>query len=1148
MTRPAVLFVPLLFLAGSLQVFAQGAQVTFGKNRVQYNRDFDEWSEYESEHFITYWYGDGRNIGQAAVQIAEQEYRAVQALMEHRINNKLQLIVYIDLTDIKQSNVGSEEAFTNTGGQTKIVGNKIFVYFNGNHNHLRRQIREGIASVFVDAMLFGSNLQEIVQNAVMLSLPEWFKQGLVAYAGEPWSVECDNELRDAILREDFPGFDRFAAENPRLAGHALWYYIGDNFGLNAVSNLLYLTRINRSVESGFLYVLGSPYKTVLEVWELYFRRRYTQEAEGRATPIQRAMKIKNRRNLPITHLSLSPNGRSVVYVTNELGRFTVWLQEARSTERTRLLRFGTRNAFQATDYNYPHVAWNPNGKEVAILYERQDVIRLQRINLDTRKSESNAITTPYNRIHSMDYSSPSHLVFSATVRGFTDIFQYHIPTTQSERLTNDIFDDLDASFVRLGNQRGILFASNRPDSIMAPARLDSLLPLGHFDIFFYDLDRRSNELVRITHTPYADERNPIALDSARFAYLSARSGMFNREVGNLEEYIHHYDQIVQLKDGSEIILHADSSLAAIDSAQIDSIIIRPIIKQRAVTHANTNFDRSILRQHASVRAGRVAELLVRQGRHHILVRDITADSVATPQPTQFRQRNNPLEAKSMRKTEPSGTPSPAASPPPDLGAAPPEHDSSKIDIDNYLFQSEFDPAEKPAVTVLQKEENAPPDIRVFVPEPTVSVTKPPVRQDVHRFRPGLIVPSRLQFRTNYVTTQLDNSILFEGLESFSLNPQRFTYPVPGIMLKANFKDIFEDYELEAGMRLPTTFNGSEYFVTWHNKKRRLDQRFSVYRRNNRFSSEGSFTLNRRELNTVLGQYGLSYPFDVFRSVRTTATLRRDRLTQLATDLPTLNTPSRSEQRIGLKLEYVFDNTMDVATNIKNGTRYKVYADFYKAFNLQVSNSVSLDFDKGFLGVLGFDARHYLRLGKYPILAMRAAGATSFGSQKFLYYLGGVDNWVFPRFENNVPIADPSAAFAFQVLAAPMRGFNINIRNGNSYMVLNTELRVPVFRMISRRVGSNFLRNFQVVGFLDAGTAWEGPSPFSTDNPLNSSIIANGDRVIVKLNYFREPVVAGYGVGIRTMLFGYFIRADYAWGIETRQVQKPKLHLAMGLDF
>lgn len=1133
------LIVPALLFA--LSVFAQGAQVEFGKNRVQYHRDFDEWSEYESEHFITYWYGEGRNIGQAAVQIAEQEFASVQGAMEHRINNKLQLVVYVDLTDIKQSNVGSEEAFTNTGGQTKIVGNKIFVYFDGDHNHLRRQIREGIASVFLEAMLFGASLQEIVQNAVMLSLPEWFKQGLVAYVGESWNPELDNQLRDALLQKDFPGFERFAIENPRLAGHAMWYYIGSNFGSNAVSNLLYLTRINRSVESGFQYVLGSPFKEVLNVWERYFRRRYAQDVLDRDVLSRGEMKIKNRRNVPVSHISLHPNGRSVAYVLNEMGRFSVWTQEARGTERKLLFRHGVRNAFQTTDYNYPLIAWNPNGKELAVIYERRDVIKLLRINTETQKKEVNDITSPFQRIHSLDYSSPTTLIFTATVRGFSDVYQYFIPTTQSERITSDIYDDLHATFVRIGQQRGILFASNRPDSLLAPARLDSVLPIGRFDLFFYDLDRRSNELVRITHTPDADEFSPVAVDSARFAYISTRSGMANREVGFLEEYIHHYDQILQLKDGSEVILHADSAWVGIDSASVDSIILRPVVKQRAVTHINTNYDRSLLQQSASLRNGRIAELVLRERRHRIFIRDLMPDSVFQTAPTWFRQP--PVSAAS-----PSANPTaPASAMLPALPLSPPvAPDTGKIDIDKYLFQTEFDPAEKPSVTVKPAAGETSEDIRLFVPPPP---SAPAVRRsDMHRFRPGLITASRLQFRTDFVTTQMDNSILFEGLESFTLNPQRFTYPVPGMMFKANFKDLFEDYELEGGLRLPTTFNGIEYYVTYHNKKRRLDHSFSVYRRNNRMSTEGAILPSRKDLNTVLGQYGVRYPFDLFRSLRATATLRRDRLTQLATDLPSLTTPTRSEQRIGLKLEYVFDNTLDVATNIKNGTRYKFYADFYKAFSFQIADGVSFEFDKGFLGVLGFDARHYLRLGKYPVLALRAAGATSFGSQRFLYYLGGVDNWLLPRFDNSVPIAQPGADFAFQAFAGPMRGFDLNIRNGNSYTVINTELRLPVFRMLSRRISSNFLRNFQVVGFFDAGTAWEGSSPFSTDNPLNSNIITNGNRVIVKINYFREPVVAGYGVGVRTMLFGYFVRADYAWGIETRQVQRPKLYLALGLDF
>jgi len=1136
----------LMFFAvlAAWQLWGQGAQVEFGKNRVQFHRDFDEWSEYESDHFVTYWYGEGRNIGQAAVLIAEQEYVSVQSILEHRINNKLQLIVYVDLTDLKQSNVGSEEVFTNTGGQTKIVGNKIFVYFDGNHNHLRRQIRQGIASVFLDAMLFGSNIQEIVQNAVMLSLPDWFKQGLIGFAGEPWSAELDNQLRDAIMDENFPGFDRFAMANPRLAGHALWYYISDNFGSNSVSNLLYLTRINRSVESGFLYVLGSPYKKVLEVWEMYFRRRYTQDAEGTQASMRGLLKFKNRRNAPVTHIGLSPNGRSIAYVVNDLGRVSIWLQETRSDTRTLLLRYGARNAFQATDLAYPFIAWNPNGRELAVVYEKRDVIKLHRIDLETKKAIVNDISSPFQRIHSISYSTPNHLIFSATVRGFSDLYQYHIPTTQSERLTNDIFDDLDATFVQLGNQRGILFASNRPDSLISVVRMDSLLPIGQFDLYFFDLDRRSSELVRITHTEFSDERNPVAIDSLRFAWINDQYGIANRQVSFLEPYIHHYERIIQLKDGSEIISHADSMIAVLDTSLVDSIILKPVMKQRAVSHVNSNFDRSLLEQSVSVRSGRVAELFLRRGIHRIFVRDILPDSVHAPAYTRYAQR----QAPEISKPAPSLVPLPPTSPIPPAPATRP--DTGKINIDGYLFQSEFDPNEKPVVTSFSKDANIPGDISVFVKEPVLpaSPVKKPLQAMPYRFRPGLIIPSRLQFRTDFVTSQMDNSILYEGLESFSLNPQRFSYPVPGMMLKANFKDLLEDYELEGGLRLPSTFNGTEYFVNYHDKKHRLDQRFSVYRRNNRMTTEGSVLPNRKELNTVLGQYGVQYPLDIFRSFRATGTIRRDRLVQLATDLPSLQTPSKAEQRVGLKLEYVFDNTLDVATNIKNGSRYKAYADFYKAFELRIADGFSLDFDKGFLGVLGVDARHYQRIGKYTVLALRAAGATSFGTEKFLYYLGGVDNWLFPRFDESVPIADPGSGFGFQAFAGPLRGFDMNIRNGNSYMLLNAELRVPVFRLVSRRISSNFLRNFQIVSFFDTGAAWEGLNPFSNDNPLNSSVITNGNRVIVRLNYFREPVVAGYGLGLRTTLFGYFIRADYAWGIETRRVQRPKLFLAMGLDF
>ena len=173
----------LLLSFFTCELFAQGTQVEFGKNRVQYHDFFDEWSQYDSDNFVTYWYGRSRNIGQSVVQMAEYDFNEIQRVLEHRLNQKVEIIVYSDLTDLKQSNIGTEEVFTNTGGQTKIVGNIMFVYFNGDHNHLRRQIREGVAQVYLNSMLFGTNIQEIVQNAVMLNLPNWFKIGLIDYIG-----------------------------------------------------------------------------------------------------------------------------------------------------------------------------------------------------------------------------------------------------------------------------------------------------------------------------------------------------------------------------------------------------------------------------------------------------------------------------------------------------------------------------------------------------------------------------------------------------------------------------------------------------------------------------------------------------------------------------------------------------------------------------------------------------------------------------------------------------------------------------------------------------------------------------------------------------------------------------------------------------
>ncbi|MBK8778755.1 MAG: hypothetical protein IPO25_15655 [Saprospiraceae bacterium] len=229
-----------------------GIETEFGKNRVQHHDDFDDWYMYETQNFVTYWYGKARNVGQLALSMAEYDFKSIESILEHKLNDKIELICYTDLSDLKQSNIGIDEVFISQNNRTTVLGNKVFVYFDGDHNHLRKQIREGIGEVYLNAMIYGSGLSGLVQKSIQLKIPDWFKEGLIAYLGEEWSVKTDNEFRDLLQTvSSKKKFETLARDHPRLMGYAFWNYLTREYGKSNVSNILYLARINRNIKSSF---------------------------------------------------------------------------------------------------------------------------------------------------------------------------------------------------------------------------------------------------------------------------------------------------------------------------------------------------------------------------------------------------------------------------------------------------------------------------------------------------------------------------------------------------------------------------------------------------------------------------------------------------------------------------------------------------------------------------------------------------------------------------------------------------------------------------------------------------------------------------------------------------------------------------------
>ncbi len=443
-----------------------------------------------------------------------------------------------------------------------------------------------------------------------------------------------------------------------------------------------------------------------------------------------------------------------------------------------------------------------------------------------------------------------------------------------------------------------------------------------------------------------------------------------------------------------------------------------------------------------------------------------------------------------------------------------------VDINNYIFEEE---KENYYRQLLKKD-------HIEIDLDTVELPLPPIRI------------YETSFYQNYLASQIDFNFLTNSYQAFNGSGYYFN-PGIGFLFNIGSNDLFEDYKLLGGFRFGGNFDSNEFLVSFENLKKRIDKQVVFHRQ--AFKADLNDDPNddtQIKIHTNQLYYIVTYPFNQVMSVKGTVSLRSDRQVYLATGRTALFEENIFVTWINFKLEYIFDNTRYRGINLYNGTRFKIFAETYR----QIERGRSDVF------ILGADFRHYLKIHRDLIWANRFAVSTSFGHNKLIYYMGGVDNWfnIFnpeKNFDRDTPI-DYTKNYVFQAVATNMRGFKQNVRNGNNFALINSEIRLPIIRyLVNHPISNKFLNNFQIMGFGDIGTAWTGWNPYAGENSYDKKVIENGPiKVTVQSN--KEPIIAGYGFGVRSTIFGYFVRLDWAWGVENFRVQPMMFYVSLSLDF
>ncbi len=1070
----SLLFLTVLSFHTSAQ-FYSGMQLDFGKNRVQYDEFF--WTFYRYEKFDVYFNLGGKELANFTSEYASKYLKEIETKLEFETDDKMQIIVYNKLSDFKQSNIGyiNNESY-NTGGLTRISGNKVFLYFNGSYADFQKQIRGGIADIVFNQLMFGSSITSQMKNNIIFNLPEWYSKGLTSYIADDWNTDLDNILKDGFSINKFQQFNLLTGNDAVYAGHSFWRFIAEKYGEKNIPSIIYMTRVSRNIETGFQYVLGMSFKDIINDWIMYYSVKY-RENEDKALPENGSFLKKQKASRTYQHLCSSSDGNHLAYVTNEMGQYKVWIYNTQKGKSKRIMKSGYK-LDEKTDYSYPLIAWHPSGEILSIITEKKGLNYLYLYNLKEKKFER-ILLQYFSRILDFSYSFNGQLiVLSAIQNGQSDIYVYNMASRSSEQLTKDNFDDVNPRFINKGKQ--IIFSSNRNNDTLRFGDNFAKEINSNKDLFILDFNPRKPIMRRITKTPSINEIFPMEYDNSSISFVSNENGINNRYVATFDSVISHVDTAVHY---------------------------RYITKYYPIT----NYNRNIIEQDINPLSKKINEIVFSGGIYKMYSFDLIPRNNLQKLSLEKTLYFNVLAEKSIKKD------------------SVPKIKSEQLikkkrlrnvyyeDLKKNLNENNDSETEYFKQGMLKINENG----------DTVVVENSFVLEKQRNYD--------VEYSVNEITTQIDFSFLNANYQQFSGGGSPI-YLNPGFnfLFKLGLSDLMEDYRIIGGLRFSFNFDNFEYLLSYENLKHRLDRQIIFHRQ-----SLDNYTVlydSRQYTHSVY--YILKWPFNTVMSARGTAYLRNDREVFLSTrDLNNLIKPDIVTNWAGLKGEFIFDNTRNIGLNLYYGTRYKFWGEYYQSIDKENRN----------LFVLGFDYRNYQRIHKSFIWANRFAASTSFGKNKLIYYMGGVDNWLFPKFNTDINIATDQN-YTYQTLATNLRGFIQNIRNGNSFAVVNSELRFPVFKYFSKKpIKSDFFNNFQIIGFGDIGTAWTGVSPWDKDNSLFVKKIP-GNPISIKLEKEIDPLVGGMGFGLRSRLLGYFMRADWAWGIENGVVKPYVFYFSLNLDF
>lgn len=1082
------------------KIHAQSAQEPFGKNRIQY-QPF-QWQFLSGPNVDVYYYQGGEPMARNAIKIAEEEFIRITELFGFTPYTKARLYFYNNHNQLLQSNVGLANINGGLGGITLFGKSIIEIPFNGDWNEMRKSIANGIASLTVRDMMFGGSFKDMVQSAYLLTLPEWFMSGAAKYASEGWSRELDDFMRDAVLHNIGRRPASATGAAAERIGQSIWTYMAERHGKASISNVLNLVRVMRNEETAILTSLGIPFDRFIQDWRSWYKQQAEQTAAYSTTPNKDSrLSYSVFKTITRRHISVSKSGEWVAWTEAVDGKFKVLLKPTNGGRTKTIFSGGQKLINQTADLNLPLIGWQ-SSDILHIAYPNEGQMRIATRNVKTgQKSDRQVYGLPHILEMAVTPDGRNYL-FSGSRNGQTDLFMVYSGNGKSRQVTNDLFDDRYPCFL---NDKEAVFSSNRTvDSLGALVKLNQIG--AQFDLFVLDAFANSRSLRQVTQTPFNETQPAYFGDSSGYYCLTDRSG------------------IVSLAFVADSGFNENLVPAQVSEFQQDLVSYSPNpFLRRLYSIQRFKGEEEVFVSPLPTQTDKTEPIPTPRLEELGLASKVSKDNLEenSELPTEYR---NPNKKEKIKEIDPVQQPAATLPYRPPLSLK--DSLNPPIDYKNYLFEAEKRYKFLPALKV--------PPIQMT---PGVVLKPSDKKNPFAKLYSEPVVLGPFPYKNRFSMSEVATTLLIDPFNGL------------GGYLESNMTDMFENHKLTTGILIFSDLRSSNLFGEYNYLKHRIDFRARFTKRSI-FVDEQVY-IHRYNLNRL--DFSAIYPFSSTLAFSATPYFMRSRFTSIdgLNTLSVLPIPDQVIDYAGLRLELTYDNSIVTGMNMIEGSRMRIRYEYSNGMHKQKED----------FGQFLVDIRHYQKIYREFVLAIRGSYGTFLGPSAKNYLIGGMDNWLFNRQSDitanaNDPL-NPQPAdvqrgktdYLFMQYVTNLRGFNYNAQYGNSYLLTNVELRLPITRVLYRGpVTNNFLRHLQFIAFYDVGTAWSGSSPFGTDNNINTRRINSGKAFDISVTNFKNPFLQGYGVGIRTMLMGYYIRYDLARGIKDYELQPTKHYITLGYDF